>query len=190
MREPGGTVIGEQVRAILLDPRHREMAPRTEMLLFAAARAQIVAEVIAPALARGAVVVCDRYVDSSLAYQGVARGLGVDTVGAVNDAATGGLRPDLTLLLDLDPALGLRRLREASGTAGTAGGAGGARWDGGNRLDREDATFHRRVREGFLALARNDPGRFRVIDASLPVGEVQSAIREAVGAALRRMGTP
>lgn len=184
LREPGGTTIGEQIRALLIDPRHAELTPRTEMLLFAASRAQLVTEVIAPALARDRVVVCERYVDASLAYQGVARGLGVDLVRAVNDAATGGLRPDLTLLLDLDPETGLRRARAANGRAGPKG------WEGGDRIERETLAFHARVREGFLALARIEPERIRVIDARRPVADVQREISAAIDGLLeaRRAG--
>ncbi len=210
VREPGGTPIGEQIRALLLDPRHREMAARTETLLFAASRAQLVAEVIAPALARGLLVVCDRYVDASLAYQGVGRGLGVEVVRAVNAAATGGLAPDLTLLLDLEPAIGLRRAREASAAEGAPGGAepshapmprmevetpgsagksagevAGRRWDGGDRLEREALAFHERVREGFLTLARNEPHRIRIIDARGSVADVHREIRQVVDGFLR-----
>ncbi len=186
-REPGGTVIGEQIRALLLDPGRREMAARTEMLLFAASRAQLVAEVIVPALERGTLVVCDRYVDASLAYQGVGRGLGVEVVRAVNAAATGGLEPDLTLLLDVEPALGLRRAAEASAREAPPPGRGRAgRWDGGDRLEREALAFHERVREGFLGLARNEPQRIRVVDARGPVADVQRVIRGAVDTFLQR----
>lgn len=179
LREPGGTAIGEQIRSLLIDPRHAELAPRTEMLLFAASRAQLVVEVIGPALARGRIVVCERYLDASLAYQGVARGLGVDLVRAVNDAATGGLRPDLTLLLDLDPETGLRRARSASAGPRAEG------WEGGDRMERETLAFHARVREGFLALARIEPQRIRVVDARRPVVDVQREITAAVDGLLR-----
>lgn len=184
VREPGGTPIGEQIRALLLDPRHAEMAARTEMLLFAAARAQLVAEVIRPALDRGMLVVCDRFVDASLAYQGVGRGLGVDVVRAVNAAATGGLSPDLTLLLDVDPAAGLARAREAS--SGDAlriprsVARDEARWEGGDRIEREVLAFHERVREGFLSLARNEPERIRVINARGSPSDVHAEIRRVV----------
>ncbi len=199
VREPGGTPIGERIRALLLDPRHQEMAARTEMLLFSASRAQLVAEVIAPALARGMLVVCDRFVDASLAYQGVGRGLGIETVRAVNTAATGGLSPDLTLLLDLEPATGLRRAREASLTAPSQPGAtcrrgdssgampgvpDGERWDG-DRMEREPLAFHEQVREGFLSLARNEPHRIRIIDARGSMADVHEEIRQAVDGFLR-----
>lgn len=205
LREPGGTAIGEQIRSLLIDPRHAELAPRTEMLLFAASRAQLVAEVIGPALARGRIVVCERYLDASLAYQGVARGLGVDLVRAVNDAATGGLRPDLTLLLDLDPETGLRRARSASRLRETSlrdapasppsgtsqretlasAGPRAEGWEGGDRMERETLAFHARVREGFLALARIEPQRIRVVDARRPVVDVQREITAAVDGLLR-----
>ncbi len=185
VREPGGTAIGEQIRALLLHPSHGEMAARTEMLLFAAARAQLVAEVIAPALARGTLVVCDRFVDASLAYQGVGRGLGLEVVRAVNAAATGGLTPDLTLLLDVDPAVGLARVRDASSTRTIAGPDGAARWSGGDRIERETLAFHERVREGFLSLARIEPHRITVIDARGSVDDVHAEIRRVVEEFLR-----
>jgi len=179
VREPGGTRIGERIRALLLDPGHSELAPRTEMLLFAAARAQLVDEVIRPALAEGAVVVCDRYVDASLAYQGVGRRLGISIVRSVNDIGTGGLVPDLTVLLDIDPEVGLERARR------DAGPAGGERWGGGDRLERETVAFHRRVREGFLTLAGNEPRRIRVVDARASVQDVHRAIWDLVAGFLR-----
>jgi dTMP kinase len=165
-REPGGTLVGEQVRALLLDPGV-ELDPRSEALLFAAARAELVAEVIRPALERGAVVLSDRYLDSSLAYQGGARGLGRDPVEEVNRFATGGLPPDLVVLLDLDPADGLaRRARDP------------------DRIEAQDIDFHRRVREAFRDLAAADPGRFAVIDAAAPVPEVATRVQAAVLALL------
>jgi dTMP kinase len=178
VREPGGTPIGEQLRALLLDPRRQEMDPRTEMLLFAASRAQLVAEVLDPALARGALVLCDRYVDASLAYQGIGRGLGIEVVRSVNAVATRGLLPHLTLLLDVDAATGLRRARAAEER-------------GGDRIEQEALAFHTRVREGFLSLARNEPQRITVIDATGSVAAVQHEIQRTVGEFLRsrRSGT-
>jgi len=175
VREPGGTPIGEAIRALLLDPRHGELAARTEMLLFAASRAQLVAEVIRPALLRGALVVCERYIDASLAYQGIGRGLGVEVVRAVNAAGTGGLMPDLTLLLDIESAVGLRRARAAAGSRGRS-----EAWDGGDRLEREALAFHERVREGFLSLARKDPRCIRVVDARGTPDEVHQLIMRLV----------
>ncbi|KRT75721.1 MAG: tmk, thymidylate kinase, dTMP kinase [Armatimonadetes bacterium CSP1-3] len=168
-REPGGTSIGERIRRVLLDDTHREMAPETEMLLFAASRAQFVREVVRPALARGTTVLSERYVDASLAYQGFGRGLDVALVRTVNDVATGGLLPDLTLLLDIDPPVGLERV-QAAGRAGAAGG---------DRLEQETLAFHQRVRAGFLQLARESPKRFVVIDAQ---GDVERVHREVVRA--------
>jgi dTMP kinase len=160
-REPGGTPVGERVRALLLDPEV-EIHPRAEALLFAAARAELVERVIRPALERGAVVLCDRYLDSSLAYQGGARGLGRGPVEEVNRLATGGLLPDLVVLLDLDPADGLRR-----------------RQGDRDRIEAQDLEFHRRVREAFRALAAADPKRFAVVDAAAPVPEVAARVHAA-----------
>ncbi|HSK37861.1 MAG TPA: dTMP kinase [Actinomycetota bacterium] len=161
-REPGGTPAGERVRALLLDPEV-ELGPRAEALLFAAARAELVAEVIRPALERGAHVLSDRYLDSSLAYQGIARGLGRGPVEEVNRFATGGLLPDLVVLLDLDPAAGLDRRAGAL-----------------DRIEAQDLGFHRRVRQAFCDLAAADPGRFVVVDAAAPVGEVAARVQAAV----------
>jgi len=190
-REPGGTPIGEQIRALLLDARHREMAARAEMLLFAASRAQLVTDVIAPALQAGRCVVCDRYVDASLAYQGVGRGLGIDVVRSVNQVATGGLVPDLTLLLDIDVEIGLERARAETGRGALAHAGGpsprpGAPGTGlGDRMEQELLAFHRRVREGFLSLAKNEPQRIKVIDARGSVAAVQGEIRQVVAQVLR-----
>ena len=160
-REPGGTPAGERMRAVLLDPGV-ELHPRAEALLFAAARAELVDAVIRPALERGAVVLCDRYLDSSLAYQGDARGLGRGPVEEVNRFATGGLLPDLVVLLDLDPASGLRR---RSGEL--------------DRIEAQDLAFHRRVRQAFRDLAAADPGRFAVVDGAAPVAEVAAGVQAA-----------
>jgi dTMP kinase len=161
-REPGGTPAGERVRGLLLDPEV-ELHPRTEALLFAAARAELVQEVVRPALERGAVVLCDRYLDSSLAYQGGARGLGVGPVTEVNRFATGGVVPDLVVLLDLDPAAGLAR------RAGDR-----------DRIEAQELDFHRRVRSAFRDLAAADPARFCVVDAAAPVAEVAARVQAAV----------
>lgn len=190
VREPGGTPIGEQIRALLLDARHREMAARAEMLLFAASRAQLVAEVIAPALHAGRCVVCDRYVDASLAYQGVGRGLGIEVVRSVNHVATAGLVPDLTLLLDIDVEIGLERARAETGRAALAHAGPSARpgapgTGAGDRMEQEFLAFHRRVREGFLSLAKNEPQRIKVIDARGSVTAVQGEIRQVVTQLLR-----
>jgi dTMP kinase len=166
-REPGGTPVGERVRSILLDPASN-LDARAEALLFAAARAQLVEQMIRPALERGEVVLCDRYVDSSLAYQGAARGLGRESIAAVNRFATGGLLPDLVVLLRLDPAEGLAR------------GRGGR-----DRIECQDLEFHRKVAQGFLDLAAADPERFAVIDAARPPDQVAA---EVLAAVLRSLG--
>lgn len=171
-REPGGTSIGERIRLLLLDETHHEMTPHTEMLLFAASRAQFVAEVVEPALREGRLVLSERYVDASLAYQGYARGLGVEVVRQVNVAATRGLIPDLTLLLDIDPALGLQRARRTVGKEGRHGR--------GDRLEQEDLAFFMKVREGFLAIAHEEPNRVRVVDGNRPQQEVHEEIRRLV----------
>ncbi len=175
-REPGGTAIGDQIRAVLHDLRNRAMDPRTEVLLYAASRAQLVAEVIRPALARGTIVLCDRYTDSTLAYQGYGRGLDLETLRRMMDFATGGLKPHLTLYLDLPVEKGLARKREALQR-------GEGEW---NRLDQEEVAFHQRVRAGYLALAAAEPGRWRVLDADRPIEAVQTDIWKAVVPLLER----
>ncbi len=149
-REPGGTPVGEALREIILDPAS-QLSEQAEVLLYAASRAQNVEQVIRPALAEGKVVLADRFVDSSVAYQGYALGRGVEAVRQVNAFATGGLVPDLTLLLDVTPEVGLGRV--------DARGEG----DAGDRIEQRQLDYHRRVREYYLALAKEEPGRVRVI---------------------------
>jgi len=163
--EPGGTRVGEQIRAILLDVNNHELAPEAELLLYFASRAQNVAEVIRPALARGALVLADRFTDSTIAYQGYGRGLGEATVRQLHRIACGDLFPDRTLLLDLDPEIGLARAR----------GRGGL-----NRMDEQAREFYRKVREAYRELARAEPRRFRLIDASEDIEKVARAVRNAV----------
>ncbi len=158
-REPGGTELGGAIRALLLN---QPMGAKAEFLLYLADRAEHVERVIRPALLAGKVVIADRYADSSYAYQGYGRGLPLGWMRAATEGATGGLVPDLTILLDLDPEAGLRR----SGRT--------------DRLEREDLAFHRRVREGYLALAEAEPERFRVIDASRPLERVWRSVERAV----------
>jgi dTMP kinase len=166
-REPGGTPIGEAVRQIVLAHEHDAMALTTEVLLFAAARAQSVAQVIRPALARGAVVVCDRYVDSTLAYQGYGQGVEQSVLRMINQVATGGLQPNLTCYLAFDDvAVGLARKQAERGRADIG-------WD---RLDARELAFHRRVAAGFDALMAADAGRWRRYDATLP----QEAVAELI----------
>lgn len=169
-REPGGTTISEQIRSILFDLKNTQMVPRTEILLFQASRAQLVEEVIRPYLATGGIVLCDRYADSTLAYQGYGHQMNLDELKLLIDFATGGLKPDLTLLLDLEIEEGLHR-RERGGN-----------W---NRLDAYTLAFHQRVRRGFLELAREEPQRWVTIDAGRPADQVQKAIRQVV---TRRLG--
>ena len=167
-REPGGTAIGERIRAMLLDASNTAMTPLTEMLLFAASRAQFVAEVVEPALRDGRVLLSERYVDASIAYQGFGRGLDVELVRRVNDGATRGVMPDLTILLDIDPAVGLRRARQTAGKEGRPGH--------GDRLEQETLSFHARVRAGFLAIAHEEPDRIRVVDGSRAQGVVHDEV--------------
>lgn len=173
-REPGGTRIGETIRSLLHDVRFTEMRPRAEILLYSASRAQLVDEVIRPALAAGQVVLCDRYADSTYAYQGYGRGLPLDWLREITDFATDGLRPDLTIYLDLEPSIGLAR--KVAGRAEM------------NRLDREQLDFHRRVRAGYLELAGAEPERWRVVAADEPLEAVQAAIRALVAEKLDRSG--
>jgi dTMP kinase len=163
VREPGGTSAGERIRALLLDPEAR-IAPWAEALLYAAARAELVAEVIRPALDRGATVIADRYVDSSLAYQGVARGLGVEEVLDVNLAATGRLLPDRTILIELPHDVALARLE------GTA-----------DRMEAEAGRFHATVADGFADVARRFPDRVVVVDGAGPPEDVAARVQAAVG---------
>lgn len=161
-REPGGTTIGDQIRKILMSLDNASMIPRAEFLLFSASRAQLVHQVIRPHLEKGGVVVCDRFYDSSLAYQGYGHNLDREALQTITAFATGGLKPDLTLLLDLPVESGLGRRREAG------------HW---NRLDDYDLEFHRRLRRGYQLMASQEPDRWVVIDASLPMEDVQAEIR-------------
>lgn len=166
-REPGGTPLGRSVRQLLLDHAHAGMAPAAEVLLFFADRAQHVAQVLRPALAAGRVVVCDRYVDSSLAYQGYGRGLRLDLIRAVAELATGGLQPALTLLLDLPVEAGLRRVRERGAP---------------DRLDVEERDFHERVRAGYMTMAAAEPERYVLVDAEGDGDDVARRVRAVVEA--------
>lgn len=159
-REPGGTRIGDGVRSLLLDPAHGEMSPRAEALLFNAARAQLVDEVVRPALAEGAIVLCDRYGDSTLAYQGYGRGQAIAPLRTIIDFATAGLRPHLTIYLDVDAAAGLQRKQE----------------DERNRMEGEQLAFHRAVRDGYHQLAADDPVRWLVLDGTQPVETLHACI--------------
>jgi dTMP kinase len=169
-REPGGCPIANQIRGILLDSANRDMTGRAELLLYAAARAQHVAEVIRPALDRGQVVLCDRYCDATVAYQGFGRGLSRTMIMELNCLATDGTLPDLTLLLDFAPQTGLERACQRN--AATSGPDEG-------RFEQEALDFHQRVRDGYLALAAEHP-RFRIIDATGSQQDVAKRIRATV----------
>jgi len=165
-REPGGTAIGERIRTILLDRGSAAMVPETETLLLSAARAQHVHEVILPALEHEQVVLCDRFVESTLAYQGGGRGLSFEALRAVQVFAVGSLRPDLRILLDIEVERGLAR---RMGDAGSV-----------NRMDEEGIAFHRRVRQAYRDLASEEPEGWRVIDADRPVAEIANEVRDTV----------
>lgn len=166
-REPGGTPIAEEIRSVILDKANTKMDPRTEALLYAASRRQHLVEKIWPALKRGEVVLCDRYLDSSLAYQGGARGLGVDEVLSINMFATEGEYPDLTLLFDLDPEEGLKRIEKNKGREV-------------NRLDLEKLEFHKNVRDNFHTLAKKYSTRYVIIDASKSLNEVEDEVYKII----------
>ncbi len=161
-REPGGSKIAEKIRDIILDPANTEMNAKTEALLYAASRSQHVSEIINPALKRGDLVISDRFVDSSLAYQGQARGLGIDEVAQINAFATGHLEPDLTIFLDLDPAQGLARIAKVrSGSE--------------DRLEQEKLAFHEEVYRGYQKVNQAHPDRVKVVDASQDLPQVVAA---------------
>ena len=170
-REPGGTAISEAVRGILLDPAYREMKPETELLLYASARAQLVGEVIGPAVDAGKAVISDRFVDSSVVYQGIARGLGVETVYEVNRPAIGAYMPDVTILLDLPAEVGIARKKNQAEL---------------DRMEQESLEFHKKVAEGYRTLAKRDPERIQTIDATLPIDTICDMIKSKVCEAIRK----
>jgi dTMP kinase len=170
-REPGGTPAGEQIRQVLLDHRNTNLTAHAEALLVLAARVQHLHEVIRPALSQGAIVLCDRFVDSTLAYQGYGRGLNVASLRRLNRSATQGLDSDLTILFDVPVATGLARRRSRSHN---------------NRLDVESNAFHIKIRKGFLQLARREPDRIKVVDASVSPNHVSDAVRQLIAPLLRR----
>jgi dTMP kinase len=171
-REPGGTDISEQIRKVIMDMSNKGMHPRTEILLFQASRAQHVEQLIRPALAAGKIVICDRYTDSTLAYQGYGHQTDLVFLRQLLDFTTGGLVPDLTLLLDIDVREGLRRRM-----------AGGGEW---NRLDDYDLDFHRRVRDGYHHLASQNPKRWVTIDASSDIETIHNQICQVVSEFLQQ----
>lgn len=161
--EPGGTALGNELRRTLKQKRDSSLSPQAELFLFAASRVQLVAEVIRPALQDGKVVICDRFTHSTLVYQGYGRELGLDAIEMVNDMATGNLKPDLVILLDISPEQGLARKRSLK-----------------DRFELEDSSFHRRVRNGYLSMAKAEGDRWLVIDASLPKRKVAGIIWDRV----------
>ncbi|MBS1957188.1 MAG: dTMP kinase [Cyanobacteria bacterium SZAS-4] len=162
-RDPGGTPLGRQIRRILLNPEN-PVNPMTELLLYQADRAQHVGEVIMPALKEGKLVLCDRYTDSTMAYQGYARGIDFGVIEELNQVATGGLKPELTILFDLESSEGLSRLHPG----------------GHDRLEREAIEFHHKVRDGYHQLAKKEPERWKTIDASKPMTTVQTELRKVL----------
>jgi dTMP kinase len=166
IREPGGTLLGDRIRYILKQACQVPISPLSELLLFNASRSQLVKEVIQPAIKEGKIVLCDRFTDSTIAYQSYGRGLDISSVKETNNIATQGVRPDLTFLLDVPPDTGLKRKRERAN----------------DRFEKEAMDFHQKVREGFLKLAGEEPGRWTVIDSTLSRDEIASIIWEIVRA--------
>jgi dTMP kinase len=169
-REPGGTAIGDQIRDVLHSLDNHDMVDTTEILLYSASRAQLVASLIRPALAKGRLVLCDRYADSTMAYQGYGRRLDLEALRVITRFATGGLKPDLTVLLDVNVETGLRRKKAA---------------DEWNRMDQQAIDFHQRTREGYLTLAADEPGRWTIVDATGSVSQVADSVWQIVAERLR-----
>jgi dTMP kinase len=177
-REPGGTRISDEVRQVLLDPENTDILPRTEILLFSASRAQLSEEFIRPHLDQSHVVICDRYADSTMAYQGYGLGLDLDTLRVITAFATGGLAPDLTLYLDVPIETGLRRrLGLGSATELPGNGTQMPLFDKWDRLDRKELEYHRRVQRGYEQLMLAEPDRWHRVDANRSLDEVQDDIR-------------
>ena len=163
-REPGGTKIGEEIRELLLNPDNKKMAKETEMLLYGASRAQHIKELIEPALKSGKIVLCDRYADSTLAYQGFGRNMGISLIRKTCPLSLGSIQPELTILLDLDVKAGLSRIKNRKG--------------GNDRIEKEKIAFHNKVRKGYLKLAKASRGRIRVVRADRKIEEIQKEIRD------------
>ena len=164
-REPGGTEVSEAIREVILNPQHTKMGNMTELMLYAASRAQLVEEVIRPALAEGKVVICDRFIDSSAVYQGIARGMGIQLVYDVNQYAIGDTIPDATILLDVQGGLGIKRKKEQTEL---------------DRIEREAAAFHEKVSEGYRSLAKLYPERIHKIDGTLSIEEIHQQIVKVI----------
>lgn len=163
LREPGSTRIGEQIRQILLNPKNKKMSVKTELLLYMASRAQLVAEVIKPALRQGKTVVCDRFLSSTVVYQGLAGGMGPEIVQRIGHWTIDKTQPDLTIILDIKPKDGLKRIKKKF-----------------DRMEAKTISFHRQVQQGFLKLVRQNPRRFRIVNAYGTIHEIQKRIREVV----------
>jgi dTMP kinase len=175
-REPGGTAVGERIRGILLDPAHVRLDPAAELLLYMADRVQHIRSVIEPGIAGGRVVICDRFFDATLVYQGYARGIDKALIRKLHHLVCDDLQPDVTLLFDLDPAVGLERAWRQI--------RNGSRTDTETRFEQEKLDFHRKVRAGYLELARMEPGRIRIVDAGRPEQHVSQAIIQILGSVL------
>jgi len=160
-REPGGTIISERIRQIILDINHKEMSDMTEALLYASARAQHVDQVIKPALNEGKIVICDRFVDSSIAYQGLARGIGMELIESINKFATNGIIPDITILLDIKAELGIKRKKSQAEL---------------DRLEVQKLEFHNKVCEGYKILAQNNKDRIKVIDGTKSIDQIRNQV--------------
>lgn len=169
--EPGGTKIGDMVRRILLDPNNREIDPMTELMLYGASRTQHIKEVILPALDEGKIVICDRFSDATIAYQGYGRGLNINTIKKLDLLTTGGLRPSITILLDIEPLKGLKRAKKRIEKSNS---------HREGRFEEEKLSFHRRVREGYLKLAEAEPERIKVIRADGTKVEIHKTVREVL----------
>jgi dTMP kinase len=175
-REPGGTEIGMKIRRILLDPKNRDLTPKAELFLYAADRIQHIEQLILPSLNEGKIVVTDRFVDSTTVYQGYARGLDLKLVEKINDLVLDGLKPDLTILLDLPPIVGLARVRDQLQF--------GERDESESRFEQEELLFHKKIREGFITLAQKEMSRFQIIDADRDPDDVKKDVIRVLKTAL------
>jgi dTMP kinase len=173
-REPGGTKAGEKIRDVLLHSKKTHISDLTEMLLFEAARSQIVEEIIKPAMGSKKIIICDRFADATMSYQGYGGNVALDTIESINRIATGGLEPDLTIVLDLDTITGLER----------------AKSKGIDRMESKDLAYHERVRSGYLELARNNPGRIKVIKVADEVDRTQALVRQEVESVIQKYNRP
>lgn len=170
-QEPGGTKIGAMIRKILLDPKNKEIGPMTELMLYGASRAQHLKEVILPAIKDGKIVLCDRFSDATVAYQGYGRGLSLDVIRKLDSILTEGIKPSLTILLDLDPEKGLLRAKKRIEKNNSLKEG---------RIEQEGFSFHKRVREGYLKLAEGEPDRIKVVGADFPIEEIHKKVIDIV----------